>query len=147
MELESALRDRHVACGCAGETLDDTAIVARCEPLDGASLRAAEAAGDVLWNGTIANAILASLDDCDRAEPEDDPVIGSVELGAPCRVFDDVAGAPDDCVFGAVCVAPLGGGEARCAAREGECTASGDCVAGECVDGECVTPVCADSGG
>ena len=101
----------------------------------------------MLWNGAVANAILRNVrEDCDRAAFEDDPVIGNAEVGAPCRLFEDVAGAPDDCVFGATCAAPLGGGEARCV-EVPVCTTSSDCLTGTCVDGECVTPVCEDAGG
>ena len=147
VELESALRDQHIACGCAGETLSDEEIYERCEPLKGESLDRAIRADQVLWNGAIASAILRSLDDCDRTPLSADPVIGRVEVGEPCRVFEDVAGAPDDCVFGATCAAPLGGGEARCVAVPA-CTTSADCLGGgACEDGECVIPVCEDAGG
>lgn len=147
VELGSALRDQHVACGCAGETPTDEELFERCEGLDAASLSDAIDDGEVLWNGALASAILRSLDDCDRTPLQDDPVIGRVAVGEPCRVFEDVAGAPDDCAFGATCAVPLGGGEARCVEIP-QCASNDDCLGrGTCEAGECVIPVCEDAGG
>ncbi|WP_236607170.1 hypothetical protein [Sandaracinus amylolyticus] len=141
VSLETALRDRHLLCECDGEPLSDEALTARCESMNAQSLQTAVDAGEVLWNGALATSIIRSLDDCERAQLLDDPVIGEVQVGEPCRVFTDVAGVPDDCELGARCMAPLGGGELRCSEIP-TCTSDDDCLAGRCLDGACATPVC-----
>lgn len=148
VELERALRERASACGCpTGE--DDDALLARCESLPADSLEAAVESGELLWNGALAASILRALEDgspeaCARADLPADPVIGEVAIGAPCRVFEDVAGRLDDCVVGARCGAPIGGGALRCVAELG-CERDGECPIGACVDGTCARPVCATS--
>lgn len=127
MRVELALRDRAIDCECPGEAPDDAELEARCALLPARSLDEAIELDEVGWNGVLAQALVDRLSVCDGEPVADDPVIGSVELGAPCRVFEDVATRPDDCVRGATCASPLDGGAPRCIAFVGE---------GETCDGE-----------
>ncbi|MDQ3033449.1 MAG: hypothetical protein M3Y87_13605 [Myxococcota bacterium] len=118
VRLETALRDRDAACECGVEPPSDEDIAARCGALDASSLDEAIGLGEVGWNAALASAIVTRVAACDgRPVTEllaDDPVIGAVGPGEPCRVFADAARHPDDCAYGLHCVAPPDGEPARC---------------------------------
>jgi hypothetical protein len=152
-EMETALRDRQVRCACPGPPLDDAAIEARCAALPATTLIEAFDRGELGWNGAIASAMVRRLDGCDPIPRTivgtDDPILGNVASGDPCRVFTDAWGAFDDCGFGTSCRVPPAGGEARCVAiaAEGESCAGGtECAPGfACAAGEvcgCALPPC-----
>ena len=145
VSMETALRDRHVRCECPGEAVTDAEIETRCAALDAASFLALYDEDAIGWNGAIATARVDAIDSCD--DPAlflDDPVLGNVPAGSSCQVFEDVWGGPDDCVHGARCMVPLGGGEATCVELVGEgesCEPPRACEPGLTCDGGTCTPV------
>lgn len=145
-----ALRDRAIDCECPGEAPDDAELEARCAALPARSLDDAVEDDEVGWNGVLAQALVDRMSACDGEPVADDPVIGSVELGAPCRVFEDVATLPDDCVLGATCARPLDGGASRCIAIVGEgetCDEQHECAPGlVCGGGACVASTASTCG-
>lgn len=129
--IETALRERSIDCGCPEPPLTDAEIAARCAAMTAGSLEDAIMADEAGWNGVLAAALVARTASCDDALVADDPVIGDVPLGEPCRVFDDVATHPDDCELGATCAAGAAGGPPTCIALVGE---------GEACDGSACAP-------
>lgn len=151
IRVEMALRDRAIDCECPGEPPDDEELAARCMGLPAMTLDGAIEDDEVGWNGVLAASLIERMRTCEGRPVADDPVIGDVALGEPCRVFEDVAMQPDDCELGSSCVRSADAEMGRCVALVGDGVACGEesacepgLVCGE--DGTCAAPTTSPCG-